>query len=240
MTRHSTTVIFLCTLLLGLPVMVLAQSPEDMTRARAAHKKGQQLYQQGDYPGALDHFSRGYKLSGKSGFLFNMAESARQIGSKETAREMYMRYVRKHPTGKHRATALQMCLQLKVGPCPMDGVLEQPGGPRDELPDKLPPLPKAKARVTTPPPAGVSRTRPATHLKTGALKPVEHPQKDYLPPPPPPAGVHEESSTPFYKHWAFWTGVGAVIIAGGVTAVVLATRSDSGDGSPPSDYVIEY
>jgi hypothetical protein len=39
------------------------------------------------------------------------------------------------------------------------------------------------------------------------------------PPEQPTAGL------PFYKTWWFWTGVGAVVVAGTVTAIILATRS---------------
>jgi hypothetical protein len=40
------------------------------------------------------------------------------------------------------------------------------------------------------------------------------------------AGAPErlESSSPFYKTWWFWGGVGAVVVAGTVTAVALASR----------------
>jgi hypothetical protein len=35
-------------------------------------------------------------------------------------------------------------------------------------------------------------------------------------------------ASPVYKTWWFWTGVGAVVVAGTVTAIVLAGRSGGG------------
>jgi hypothetical protein len=48
------------------------------------------------------------------------------------------------------------------------------------------------------------------------------------PPPPPPPG----RTTPIYKAWWFWTGV--AVVAGGVTAIAIATSDDG--GLPASDF----
>jgi hypothetical protein len=57
-----------------------------------------------------------------------------------------------------------------------------------------------------------------------------------VPPPQAPAGVdlaakpatdQDKSESPrFYKTWWFWTGVGAVVVAGTVTAILLARGSN--------------
>ena len=38
-----------------------------------------------------------------------------------------------------------------------------------------------------------------------------------------------DTARPFYKHWAFWTGVAVVAVAGGVTGFYLATRPPGSD-----------
>lgn len=49
---------------------------------------------------------------------------------------------------------------------------------------------------------------------------------------PVPVKERETEKKPFYKTWWFWTTIGAVVVAGGVTAGVLATRGGGGsDGS---------
>jgi hypothetical protein len=40
----------------------------------------------------------------------------------------------------------------------------------------------------------------------------------------------QETGTPVYRTWWFWTGIGAVVVAGTVTAIVLA----SGGSKPNS------
>lgn len=52
---------------------------------------------------------------------------------------------------------------------------------------------------------------------------------------PPPAGLNvsespapaQEEGSPFYKKWWFWSAVGAVVVAGTVTALLLAGGSKS-------------
>jgi hypothetical protein len=43
---------------------------------------------------------------------------------------------------------------------------------------------------------------------------------------------------PFYKKWPLWVGIGAVVVAGGVTAAVLATRG--GGASSGGDPVLRF
>jgi hypothetical protein len=256
--------IVLCTGL-GLATMARAKTPADIKQAKLAWKQGQELYNKGDFKGALKEFSRGYKLSGKGGFLFNMAECARRMASKKLAREMYLRYVREHPKGKHTSEALKQCLSLAVGPCPEDGSLTEPRPAKPAakpaaLAKAKPAASTAKAAASAAKPAALAKAKPATaaakppplaKAKPAAstvkppplakAKPAASTVKaDYLPPPAAPPGGKQERSRPFYRHWGFWAGVGAVVVAGSVTAVVLATRGDDGPSYPPSDYTLDF
>jgi len=74
-------------------------------RARQAWTDGRALYQGADYAAALERFRVGCDLSGKGGFLFNMAECKRLLGSRADARALYLRYLEENPTGKHRQLA---------------------------------------------------------------------------------------------------------------------------------------
>ena len=51
---------------------------------------------------------------------------------------------------------------------------------------------------------------------------------------PPPARPR-----PFYKRWPLWVGIGVVVVAGSVTAGVLATR-DRGHSAPGGDATLDY
>jgi hypothetical protein len=177
------------------------QPAEPMARARAAWLEGRQLFDQGRFGAAKDSFERGYRMSGKGGFLFNMAECDRLNGKKKGARRLYLKYLTDHPEGRHKDRALRRCRRLQVGPCQLRDTLTRGLSPDD--PSARQPF----VRV----PAKRSSSRP-------------------------PAG----RSTAFYKHWGFWAGVGAVVVAGSVTAIVLGTRSDDEPAMPAGDYTIDF
>jgi len=50
---------------------------------------------------------------------------------------------------------------------------------------------------------------------------------------PPPPRRRQPATTPFYKTWWFWTGVGVFVTGAAVTGGVLGTRGDGGDGRMP-------
>jgi hypothetical protein len=86
----------------------------------------------------------------------------------------------------------------------------------DEM-EKLRAQNAAAAAVPVPVPAAVPESATATTTTTAA------PGLDLTAQP----GPAPSESPPIYKKWWFWTGVGAVVVAGTVTAIVLANRSSS-------------
>lgn len=78
--------------------------------------------------------------------------------------------------------------------------------PEQAAPPAPPPAPPPAASAPAPPPAAVA---------------LEQPRADRSP--------------PLYRRWTFWTGVGAVVAGGVVTAVLLANR---GDEIPDGDFVV--
>ncbi|MBW2731214.1 MAG: hypothetical protein JRH20_02410 [Deltaproteobacteria bacterium] len=200
------------TLLLGSP-LAHAQTSQELKQARAAWKAGRSLFGKGDYRAAKVKFQEGFRLSKKSGFLHNMAECARMGGSKPEARQLYMRYLREYPTGKHRHEALMRCQALKAGPCV---VVDKPATTGAEHPKKAEP-------DLAPSDPGAAK---------GFLPPSSNPAESA-------PGDEKTSSTAWYKHWGFWTAVGAVVVAGTVTTVALA--SSSGDAAiPAGDSLLDF
>lgn len=63
-------------------------------RAREHFQAGIAHFNAGRYREAELDFSRGYELTHKAGFLWNMAESARSAGATARAVELYRRYLR--------------------------------------------------------------------------------------------------------------------------------------------------
>jgi len=116
----------------------------------------------------------------------------------------------RHIAGKKGDETVEQTVELREGER-QDAVLKfSPAAPTVEgSPRRMPAL---KAALAMPIPDSAS-TDNATILTVNSL-------------PPEPAGMHR----PIYKAWWFWTGVGAVLVAGGVTAYLL-THSSGGSCS---------
>jgi hypothetical protein len=85
--------------------------------------------------------------------------------------------------------------------------------------------PAAAALPAPPPVAPSSLAAAAPPAPASAAQPLGITRA--APPPEP------EPSTPVYKRWWFWTGVGAVVVGGVVTGVLLTRKS--APSSPPCD-----
>lgn len=201
--RPFTTCLALVCALLSLPAQGRPPA-EGIARARAAWLEGRQLFNQGRFEAAKGAFAAGYRLSGKEGFLFNMAECERLIGRKPSARRLYLRYLSEHPGGRYKGRALRRCQALRAGPCDAPQESSRRAGPVTVL---SPDDPSARQPLV--------RTRPPRRRRS------------------------RPSSSAFYKHWGFWAGVGAVVVAGSVTAIVLGTRSDGAPPTPAGDYTLD-
>ncbi len=109
-------IVRLMVLLLGIafaaPLVARAQSdPEAEARERFA--EGQRLVDAGRYAEASASFRRGYELSRRPLFLFNIAECARQSGDARGAIDLYERYVREDPDGPMADTARARGAELR-------------------------------------------------------------------------------------------------------------------------------
>ena len=104
------------------------------------------------------------------------------------------------------------------------------------------------AKVDTPVPATVAGTQtPTAPMRTGSVDPgAQAPAVPVASDAALPAGVdlskaaspppvaQDSSASPFYARWWFWTGVGAIVVAGTVTAIALSKRGSENltAGSP--------
>ena len=115
-----------------------------------SYDRGLELFQRGRYVEAMRSFSRGYGLSHRPGFLFNMAECARLMADKARARELYLRYLALHPTGKLRPAAQRRCDELGRGTC-VPGAAVSPTAPAPEpVVEPLVPAPVSAAPPDVP------------------------------------------------------------------------------------------
>jgi hypothetical protein len=200
--------------------------------ARSEWRQGNVAYDLGHYDEAAKHYDVAYTLVQDPAFLFNIAQSYRMGGKLDQALDRYRAFLRKASAdAPNRSTAEKFVQEIKRK-------LEEkkeaaPIAPAEAVPAKEPalvplatpaPLPVATPAET--PAAGASNAAPLPAAPIAVPIPPLVDNSTNLTSAPVPA---EQTSIdrPIYKKWWFWTGVGAVVVAGTVTALLLANQSSS-------------
>jgi ribosomal protein S20 len=201
-----------------------ANAEANKSAARAEWRQANVAYNLGHYDEAAKHFEAAYTLVQDSAFLFNVAQSYRMGGKLDQALDRYRAFLRTSSAGApNRDTAEKLVAEIKRK---LDE--EKKNGPI-ATPEAAPAKEAAPAATLTPPPVEKPVTSPgsAAPLPVSAA-PIPAPVDSTtvlttVPAAPEPA----DAGQPIYKKWWFWTGVGAVVVAGTVTAILLATHSSS-------------
>lgn len=121
-------------------------SAED--RAREFTHTGNAHYEAGRYAEAEAAFREAYALSGRSGFLWNMAQCARLGGAGRRALSLYREYLRVSPEASQRAEAERWISMLEAHLKGSGATQPSPGSPSKSGPQK-----PAQRRVVLLPPA---------------------------------------------------------------------------------------
>jgi len=194
------------------PARLALGAEPDKAAAKAHYEAGTRLYDIHEYDAALKEYKAGYLTRPDPSFLYNIGQCYKRLGMPVQAREFFREYLKKAPLD--------------------DPNRAQAGARLREL--------ETEANGTTNPPASPVRTAPVSEgdvsgaeqqprdssVKRSALPPAAGPTE---PTATPAAGLNfsnsgsvpvETSPTPYYRTWWFWTGVGAVVAAGVITAVV--------------------
>jgi hypothetical protein len=229
---------------------VRAQDAQDTAMARGLFEEGVGLADAGDWAGAEDRFARAHALRPSSGIAFNWASALLELGRVVEASEQ-LRNVLRDPEAPEdmrseaqakldQASARTAYLTVRVegdprgvnalvddkplqeaawgAPAPIDPgehVVRLLRGER-ELVSELAMLGDGERRELT---------LVAPEL---VLEPTPEPEPVALPPPP----VEDRESRPVYKSWVLWTAVGAVVVAGAVTSVLLLGGKDKAPEEP--------
>jgi len=91
-----------------------AETNPSEDRARDFTRTGNAHYEAGRYGEAEQAFREAYALSGRSGFLWNMAQCARLAGESRRALALYRRYLEAAPDGGQRAEAERWIAMLEA------------------------------------------------------------------------------------------------------------------------------
>jgi tetratricopeptide (TPR) repeat protein len=190
-------------LCLCLPLTSIAQTTEDRAAAREAFRRGQKLYEVGDFRGALAAFKKAYLEVDDPAFLFNIAQCLRQSGDKAEALRTYRMYLVKMPQARNRAQTEKFIFDLQAAVDAEKAAAARAAEREREREAAEKASAAAAPAVATP--AAATETSTADLSATATPKPIHR------------------------RAWVWGVVVGgAVVVAGAVTlGVVLGTRNGS-------------
>jgi tetratricopeptide (TPR) repeat protein len=220
-----------------LPQSARAQEPDKAAKAARAHfERAEASFNMGDFDKALAAYQAAYKAKPLPGFLFNVAQCHRNLGNHERALFFYRRYLALDPATPNRQLVEDLIVEEEkrqsgkpkaaeapaaVAPPPIS-VAPPPAAaappPITLAPPPAPAPPPAKAPAVTAPPPAMAPPPPAPLPTAAAAEPSDEPPLFVKAA----AARSEAEPSPVYKRWWFWAGVGTVVAAGVVTAVMLS------------------
>ena len=226
----------------------------DKAAAKAHYEAATRLYDIKEWAKALDEYKAAYLSKPDPAFLFNIGQCYRKLGKHAQALDFYREYLKKTDTDDpNRASVETRVREMEAGdvfeneapasPPPLSApesapsvqyraptphVEERPATPAAELPSPVPaegspPVPQlSQPDLSVPAPAQPAQ---APGLDVTVTEPV----------------AQRETGGRFYKTWWFWTGVGAVVVAGtvGILAATSGTHGQSADTALGTQAVFE-
>ena len=182
-----------------------AAPSETQRKARAHFQAGEERFKAGAFADALAEYQAGYDVLPLPGFLINVAQCQRRLGDLKTARATYQKFVLVAPDSP-------LLPQVKSMIAEIDGLLaETDSGKTDKSKAAAAPEEEAKPAEDAPKPAPAEKAQAAT-ATTETTAPM-------LVGTPAPAEPEERPR----RRWWLWGALGAVVVGGAVTAVVLST-----------------
>jgi hypothetical protein len=212
---------------LGSAPLALADNTDE---ARAKFQEAEKAFNLGRFNEALAAYQAAYEAKPLPAFLFNIAQCYRNLSNYERARFFYRRYLALEPHSPDRRRVENLAVEMtrlmdKQRAAGASTTITPPTSPPAPPSVGLPPAPPTPP--AEPPPVAVAAAPPPPPPPPPhAVAPIEEPPAALVTSPSEP----EAPSRPVYKRWWFWTGIGAVV-AGGVLTAVLLTRNNGPQGS---------
>jgi hypothetical protein len=215
---------------LGLIIVALVGLSGVAHADKATERKAVENFAAGRYDDALELFAQLYAETLNPVYLRNIGRCQQKLRHPDKAIDAFKDYLAK---GK------------KISPderAEINGYIKEMEALRDEQNKQAPPPPANPPPVQPLPPAGCDSSGA---YPPGAYPPGTYPPGAYpgtaVPPGPQPTGTlvsqpgppPESGPSPVYKKWWFWTIIGAVVVGGVVTALVLTSGTDRPDCNAP-------
>jgi tetratricopeptide (TPR) repeat protein len=208
-----------------LAIASAARADSSTDEARAKFQQAEKAFNLGKFNEALAGYQDAYEAKPLPAFLFNIAQCYRNLANYERARFFYRRYLALEPRSPNRRLVEDLVVE-------MTRLMEKQRAATTATAPAVTPAPPAPepappaAAATEPPPAVAVAPPPLPAPPVAAVAPAAEPPAALITTP----GEPEAPSRPVYKRWWFWTGIGAVVAGGAVTAFLL-TRNNGPQGS---------
>jgi tetratricopeptide (TPR) repeat protein len=237
-------VVVALSLMLAPPLRAAGRS--DLEKAKEHAARAKMHYDLGEYQQAAREYILVYRIKPLPALLYNIAQSYRQAGKYELARQFYRSYQREAHDAERSAVVESAIADI-------DDILENQRRAKDRPPNGVlgtlsartkpdPPVPQAARAVASPP--GPQRS-PAAKAPSSSAPSSSEPAKALTtqlaastPRAVPDAAISAApdfpvvTAKPFYKTWWFWTAAGVVVVGAG-TAIALS----AGGSAPPSTHL---
>ncbi|HEU5057042.1 MAG TPA: hypothetical protein VFU21_10980 [Kofleriaceae bacterium] len=258
--RHSSrsaTALLAALAILAAPIAVGTARGDNQSDARQHYQKGKQLFDSGDYRGAMAEFATADRLAPSPLLEFNIALCHERLGEKSEAVRRYRLYLDRVPDAQNRTQveqkikALESEIKSEKAPPP---AAVPPPGPAEAAPPATGPAEAAPAPA--PGPTGdpdldrvnridIGKVRAereragdgggAATAEAGAAGGTGEEAASASASAPPPARDEggKKKSKPIYKQWWFW-------VVAGVSAIILidiATAGGDDDDSAASRFM---
>lgn len=201
-------------------------------KAREHFRSGEAFFKLEKYNEALSEYEQGYIAKSDASFLYNIAQCHRLMGNKQAALRFYRRFLSEATRIPNRemVEAHIRDLEKALAKAPPPASAPSPTEPPPTTSTTAPP---AVAAVPAPSPPPGSATTSSPSVSASASTSGNPPSVDLSAPPPspgsapiiddapPPGSPPSRDQPPIYERWWFWTAIGAVAVAGGITALVL-------------------
>jgi tetratricopeptide (TPR) repeat protein len=193
---------------LGLASGAMAASPDqDRVLAKQHFESGARRFDLAEWEQALIEFKEAYRITPDPALLYNIAQCHRKLGHIEDALTFYKTYRRRAPDAPNRAEIDRRISELEA-----EQQAKQSRKASEEQQTKTaPPVP-----APLPSAGAATQGNPMPENRTDLVQSADRTQ---------PAARAETS---IWRRWWLWTAIGVVVAAGGVTAVLLASRHSGG------------
>lgn len=186
----------------------LARADQNAEKARAHYQRGDIYFKIDKYANALQEFEQAYLAKQDPSFLYNIAQCHRLMGNRVEAIRSYKRYLNDAPNAVNRPVAEKHIRDLEsaLGAEQLTGARVAPVTPAPGSNPSAGVMPAPQAAMAPPPVVALdAHPPPASDAVLAA----------------PPSALSQSDDHPIYTKWWFWTGVGGVVVAGLLIALLL-------------------